>query len=202
MQALFFEVHPRPGHEDHYFERAAALRPELDKQPGLITIDRYKSLTRPDVILSHSLWQDEASLARWRSEPNHHAAQIAGRHKHFADYRLRIAQIIYRWAGGLFAEGAMDGLYNDPTLTDPRFLVIVISKDQPAFGDGESYLSVNNPGSYATIVDAASEKAGRVLISSVPQLPHIETAALGLVSRDYGMFNRAEAPQYFPDLGT
>ena len=59
MHALLFEVEPRPGHGDHYFEHAARLRPIVDAEPGMLFIDRYQSLARAGVILSHSLWQDE-----------------------------------------------------------------------------------------------------------------------------------------------
>ena len=31
-------------------------------------IERYWSLAREGVILSHSLWRNEASIARWRTE--------------------------------------------------------------------------------------------------------------------------------------
>ncbi|MFL4994745.1 MAG: antibiotic biosynthesis monooxygenase family protein, partial [Microvirga sp.] len=79
MHALLFEVLPTPEGRARYFELAAALRPELDQNPGLLFIDRYESLSRPGVILSHSLWRDEASLARWRSNERHYAAQCAGR---------------------------------------------------------------------------------------------------------------------------
>ena len=94
MQALLFELKPREGHEEHYFRHAAALRPLLAQQEGLNYIDRFRSLSRPGVILSHSLWRDEASLAKWRTNRRHHRSQAAGRDEHFEDYRLRISHVL------------------------------------------------------------------------------------------------------------
>ena len=62
MQALMFEVKPKEGHEQHYFDRAAALRPRLERNDGILFIDRYRSLSRAGVILSHSHWRDEPSI--------------------------------------------------------------------------------------------------------------------------------------------
>ena len=101
MIGLFFEVMPRPGHEQAYFDIAAGLRPELDKNPGLLFIDRFRSLVRQNLVLSHSHWRDEASLAKWRSHAKHHAAQLAGRRQHFEDYRLRIGELVCEWLPAL-----------------------------------------------------------------------------------------------------
>ena len=88
MQALLFEMKPRDGHEDHYFRHAERLRPFLLQQEGLIFIERFKALAQPGVILSHSLWRDEASIAKWRTDQEHHKSQTAGRLQHFEDYRI------------------------------------------------------------------------------------------------------------------
>src|SRR5450432_2078029 len=94
MLALLFEVTPKRDGYQRYLDIAAALRPALDKHDGFLFIDRYRSLSKPETILSHSLWRDEASLAAWRTFESHHHAQVAGRDHVFADYRLRIAQVV------------------------------------------------------------------------------------------------------------
>src|ERR1700744_1253433 len=94
MIGLFFEVIPREGHAQHYFELAAALKPELERSGGVLFIDRYTSTSRPDAILSHQWWEDEESLIRWRQNAQHRAIQRAGREQHFADYRLRIGPAV------------------------------------------------------------------------------------------------------------
>src|SRR5262249_9140470 len=91
---LFFEVEPLPGHSARYFELAAALRPELEKNPGLIFIDRYTSIDRPNVVLSHSWWESEETLIAWRQHRPHRAIQKMGREQHFKDYRIRIGRLM------------------------------------------------------------------------------------------------------------
>lgn len=198
MHALFFEVTPRPGHMDHYFERAAALRPILEKNEGLIFIDRYKSLSRPNTILSHSLWKDEASLARWRSDPKHHVAQKAGRDVHFEDYRLRIAQVIRSAAqeSGL-QEWPEAVAYNEPDLTPRRLMAVVESTGKSYGGEGELYLSVNREDIYVTVMPVETDKQGNALVHTAGAQDFVSSVRLCLVSRDYGMFDRREAPQYF-----
>src|SRR3954470_846409 len=91
MFGLFFEVIPLDGHAPRYFELAAALKPELERNGGVLFIDRYTSMDRPDVVLSHSWWESEQALIRWREHSQHRAIQRAGREQHFRDYRIRIA---------------------------------------------------------------------------------------------------------------
>ena len=196
MQALLFEVMPRPGHEDHYLERAAALRPVLDKNAGLVFIDRFRSLDRPGLILSHSLWKDEASLARWRVDAKHQVAQDAGRNTHFADYRLRIAQVL---------DDVRDGetnAYNDPDLTAERFVAIIESSGEPIDGAGEGFSSVYRDDAFVTVATPETGEDGERMVVAAAGLAHVTSARLCLVSRDYGMFDRAEAPQYFPPVPT
>jgi heme-degrading monooxygenase HmoA len=92
--AVIFEVQPREGQQDAYLSIAAALRPELDKIDGFISIERFQSLSEPGRILSLSWWRDEASIAQWRRFEQHRAAQRAGRERIFADYRLRVAEVL------------------------------------------------------------------------------------------------------------
>jgi heme-degrading monooxygenase HmoA len=94
MIAVIFEVVPRDGHADAYFELAAGLRAKLETIDGFISVERFQSLTQPDKILSLSFWRDEDAVRRWRELEAHRAAQRAGRALHFADYRLRVAQVL------------------------------------------------------------------------------------------------------------
>ncbi len=94
MIAVIFEVWPKDGHRQAYLEMAAALRPELEKMDGFISIERFESLYEPGKILSLQFWRDEASVAAWRNLAVHRGAQEAGRSIHFANYRLRVAGVI------------------------------------------------------------------------------------------------------------
>ena len=94
MYALIFEVEPAPGRQQDYLDIAAALRPELEKIDGFVSIERFSSLTSPGKILSLSFWRDEAAIIRWRQHEEHHRAQWQGRGGIFADYRLRVASVV------------------------------------------------------------------------------------------------------------
>jgi heme-degrading monooxygenase HmoA len=94
MIAVIFEVWPADGRRESYLDHAARLRPELEKIDGFISVERFQSLTQPNKVLSLSFWRDEAAVARWRELQTHRAAQQAGRRQHFADYRLRVAQVL------------------------------------------------------------------------------------------------------------
>ena len=94
MMAVIFEVEPALGAMAEYLDTAAALRAELARIDGFISIERFESLTQKGKLLSLSFWRDEAALRRWREVEAHRAAQHAGRTRHFADYRLPVAQVL------------------------------------------------------------------------------------------------------------
>ena len=94
MIAVIFEAQPRPGQTDAYLNAAAALRPMLAEIDGFISIERFESLTQPGKILSLSYWRDEEAVRQWRNVEAHRRIQAAGRESIFADYRLRVAQVI------------------------------------------------------------------------------------------------------------
>ena len=93
MIAVIFEVVPRPGQRDDYFQLAARLRAQLERIDGFISVERFESLTEPGKLLSLSFWRDEEAVERWRTLPEHREAQAAGRNGIFQDYRLRVATV-------------------------------------------------------------------------------------------------------------
>jgi heme-degrading monooxygenase HmoA len=94
MIAIIFEVTLAPGRKQEYLDLAAALRPELERQDGFISIERFSSLSNEGKLLSLSYWRDEAAVQRWRSHEGHRLAQARGRSGVFADYRLRVAGVL------------------------------------------------------------------------------------------------------------
>ncbi len=94
MHAVIFEVWPKPEYKGAYLDIAAALRAELEQVDGFISVERFSSLTEEGKLLSLSFWRDEESIARWRRQSEHQAAQGRGRHELFANYRLRVASVI------------------------------------------------------------------------------------------------------------
>ena len=63
MIAVIFEVEPAEGRFDDYLGHAARLRPVLEQMPGFLSVERFRSLTNPDKLLSLSFWEDEAAVA-------------------------------------------------------------------------------------------------------------------------------------------
>ena len=108
MFAVIFEVWPAPGQRDTYLQMAAALREQLQKMDGFISIERFESLSEPGKMLSLSFWRDEVSLAAWRNIEAHRRAQSAGRDHVFADYRLRIAEVARDYGMQARAEAPAD----------------------------------------------------------------------------------------------
>lgn len=94
MIAVIFEVRPDSGQTESYFQAAADLRPNLDRTDGFVSVERFRSLTDPGKILSLSFFQDENAVRRWRQTDAHRTAQCAGRDYVFADYRLRVAEVL------------------------------------------------------------------------------------------------------------
>ena len=94
MITVIFEAEPRPGRKQAYLDAAARLKPLLEKIDGFISIERFESLTQPGKILSLSVWRDEDAVRQWRNVEEHRRIQAAGRESIFADYRLRVAQVM------------------------------------------------------------------------------------------------------------
>ncbi len=94
MLAVIFEFEPHLDRFADYQQLAASLNPELRKIDGFISIERFESLTQPGKYLSLSIWRDEAAIEQWRNLESHRAAQQAGRQSIFADYRLRVSEVL------------------------------------------------------------------------------------------------------------
>jgi heme-degrading monooxygenase HmoA len=94
MIAVLFEAWPGPDEHTRYLDLAAALRPDLDRIDGFLSIERFESLATPGKLLSLSFWRDEAAVAQWRNTAAHRTTQAAGRAGVFSNYRLRIAEVV------------------------------------------------------------------------------------------------------------
>ena len=94
MYAVIFEVQPKTGLDQDYFDLAAELLPELEEIDGFISVERFSSLYNEGKFLSISFWRDEEALKRWREHHQHQQAQHKGRGRIFEDYRIRVAEVI------------------------------------------------------------------------------------------------------------
>lgn len=189
MFAVIFEVNPRPEAWDEYLAHAAILRPELLAIEGFIANERYASLSSPGWLVSLSVWRDEKSLIRWRTHSLHHAIQGKGRSAIFSDYHLRVGEIVT----DSLATQALPRQRFDATDVGVS-KVVSISERLVEVGElpGEAaFDSITRPGNGLYLKnwdDIASAEAGA----------RMGRRRVVSVIRDYGMFSRTEAPQYFP----
>jgi heme-degrading monooxygenase HmoA len=218
MFSVIFEVHPRPEQWDAYLGAAKSLRPELEQVDGFVDNIRYKSLTREGWILSLSGWRDEKAVVRWRTQMHHHDVQARGRSEILLDYHLRVGQVTQDThvpSGHTLIERRLDetqvGAGTTITLIDAKGLGAqgeAANATKRAQGLGldpnaaglvgwDVFDAVLAPGdlilmlTWRTVAEAAAFEAA-------VQLPPGGRLRQVRVVRDYGMFDRREAPQYYP----
>lgn len=217
MFSVIFEVNPHGEQWDAYLGLAKMLRPELENIDGFIDNIRYRSLTRPGWILSLSGWRDEKALVRWRTRADHHDVQVKGREKVLADYHLRVGQITadnHLPAGSVLTEQRLDvtevGDGTTITLTNP------LDRDDEAIGDHRDVAALAaRLGLIADasglrswdVFDAVLDPGNPILLQSwresqsvaAPSDDHLRHRTVRVI-RDYGMYDRRENPQYYPEL--
>lgn len=98
MIVVVFEVTMKAGQAQRYFDLAAALRPELEKVDGFLSIERFESLGTPGKYVSIHFWRDLAAVERWRAHADHQLAQALGNSEIFADYRITVADVVRRYS--------------------------------------------------------------------------------------------------------
>jgi heme-degrading monooxygenase HmoA len=219
MFAVIFEVNPKPEQWESYLGYARLLRPELEQIDGFIANERFSSRRRDGWLLSLSIWRDEKAVIRWRTLAQHHEVQQKGRLEVFRDYHLRVGEII---SDNQLPAG--QGLLQqrlDETEAAAKLIVLTEAVLDPPpeleFGAVSSRLGAPKDEAQPGLVDwdvfeSISEKCKFILLASWR-----DAAAAGewvspigsgtircrrvRVVRDYGMFDRAEAPQYHPPVG-
>lgn len=188
MHALFFEMRPLPGHLDHYFAHVARLKPVLARHQGLVFLDRYLSLTEPDLILSHQLWADEEAIIAWRADRDHRKSQTAGRNVHFADYRIRVgARVVHQEAG--------HAARTDEAATEAVPHMLALYGTDPVTADGfRAFESVNHKGHFIALASYSALAGAQDALESHIGAAGLQEAAIYSLRRDYGQFDRAQAP--------
>ena len=193
---LFFEVVPNSGHLHHYFSYVEKLKPELEKHKGLIWLNRYEAQLDDYSLLSHQLWDSEKSLENWRQNKQHRLAQKAGIKKHFKDYRIRIGQRLACWQADLVTEINFELTSKSDALLvsiQSRTVISNTAFNKHAVLDG-AYNGLSASDQFITLVtpnDLPSVKPLTSLIST----DSIDKIELFLISRDYSMTNRIQAPR-------
>jgi heme-degrading monooxygenase HmoA len=209
MFVVLFEVTPKPDRWDDYLELAKQLRPKLEAIDGFIDNERFESRRSKGRLLSVSTWRDEKSLVRWRTQGEHHVVQGKGRFAVFADYHLRVGQLTSDTAppDGIVAEPAR---FDETEVGTAKFCSITEASspdtvrrpdvDTSGLLDHELYESITSPGK---MLGLGSWRDGATATNW-----HPKRDASGIrhrlvrVIRDYGMFDRREAPQFYQDVAT
>ena len=193
---LFFEVVPNSGHLHHYFSYVEKLKPELEKHKGLIWLNRYEAQLDDYSLLSHQLWDSEKSLENWRQNKQHRLAQKAGIKKHFKDYRIRIGQRLACWQADLVTETNFELTSKSDALLVSMQSRTVISNtafNKHAVLDG-AYSGLSASDQFITLVTPNDLPSVKALTSSISR-DSIDKIELFLISRDYSMTNRIQAPR-------
>ena len=219
MFSVIFEVHPRPERWEAYLGYAKALRPELEKIDGFVDNVRYRSLTREGWLLSLSSWRDEKAVVRWRTHAQHHGIQEKGRTEVFLDYHLRVGQVTEDSRsppGQALAEQRLDatevGQGTTAMLIDARrppgwvkeMPAVEVARGLGLVPGAEGLVAwdlfdaVLAPGDVILLLSWRDESAAKAFQHQL-RLPDGARLRRVRVVRDYGMFDRREAPQFYPD---
>ena len=219
MFAVIFEVHPKKERWDDYLSLAKQLKPRLEAIDGFIDNERFGSTRTQGSVLSLSTWRDEKAVVRWRTHGEHHGVQEKGRSEVFEDYHLRVGEITAdsRPPMGLAVEEQRFdetdiGEAKTCTITEvspakesnsgPKIDLVMARLQIDSRADGlvdcELFESITNPGKLL-ILGSWRDKSAAGAWKPMPfdgagAIRHREVRII----RDYGMFERREAPQYYP----
>lgn len=221
MFAVIFEVQPKQERKDEYLDLARHLKPMLEAIDGFIDNERFGSKRSEGRVLSLSIWRDEKAVVRWRTHGEHHGVQEKGRFEVFEDYHLRVGEVTadsHPPAGGSVDEKRFDetaiGAAKACTITEvtpadkgslaaqiqafPAHLAL--DTDSDGLVDHEVFESIYNPGKLLLLGSWKDESAARAWtpqsFAGVLSLRHRHVRVI----RDYGMYERREAPQYYADV--
>ena len=220
MFAVVFEVHPAPGKKDDYLAFAKHLKPMLESIDGFIDNERFESRRREGWVLSLSTWRDEKAVVRWRSQGQHHNIQDQARRGIFSDYHLRVCEVT---ADSHPPEGlrVIEQRLDATEIGDAKALAITeISPAADAtfaahadllpsrlgldvkvegLADYDVFESIYSPGKMLLLTSwKTAGDSTRWIPTSFGGVAELRHRLVRNV-RDYGMFDRREAAQYYPD---
>jgi heme-degrading monooxygenase HmoA len=220
MISVLFDVSPKADLWETYLGYATMLRTELEQIDGFVDNVRYASLTREDWILSLSGWDTEKALVRWRTRSRHHEVQEKGRGQVLVDYHLRVGQVTGDSRlpdGHRLVEQRLDetevGEGTTVTLIDaPRPADLVratapaavaawlgLAPDAPGLVSWDVFDAVLSPGDVILLLSWRDSDAAEAFRTAVSLRTDARLRQVRGV-RDYGMYDRRENPQYYPEV--
>lgn len=214
MFAVIFEVQPKKERWDDYLSLAKQLKPKLEAIDGFIDNERFDSRRSEGRLLSLSTWRDEKAVVRWRTHGEHHGVQEKGRFEVFEDYHLRVGEVTadtHPPKGLAVKQERFDeteiGAAKTVTITEVvsdegRAMDIRLGLDRAAAGlvDYELFESIYNAGKLLLLAswrDAEAATAWKP--APIPAARSVRHRQVRII-RDYGMFDRREAPQFYLDV--
>jgi heme-degrading monooxygenase HmoA len=219
MFAVIFEAHPQPSRREAYLEWATLLGTDLRQIPGFVDDGYYQSLTREGWVLSLSTWKDEKALVSWRTHPKHQLAQAKGREEVFVDYILRTGQLTHDTdlpEGCALSEQRLDetvaGAGNTAVLVDTTQAALAPSThgavemashlgldlDATGLTDWDIYEAALTPGRFL-MRTVWHDQAAAEAFETTAAFPGSTRLRRIRIIRFYSMYDRREAPQYYPD---
>jgi heme-degrading monooxygenase HmoA len=215
MFVVIFEVQPKKERWDDYLALAKQLKPKLEAIDGFIDNERFRSRRTEGRLLSLSTWRDEKAVIRWRTHGEHHGVQEKGRFEVFQDYHLRVGEVTADTEppnGLAIEQKRLDeteiGAAKSVTITEvtpsdgARDLAAALGLDPSAGGlvDHELFESIYKAGKLLLLAswrDAGAAGAWKPAPIAAARSPRHRQVR---VVRDYGMFDRREAPQFYPEV--
>jgi heme-degrading monooxygenase HmoA len=220
MFAVIFEVQPKKERWNDYLDLAKFLKPRLEAIDGFIDNERFSSKRTEGRLLSLSTWRDEKAVVRWRTQGEHHGVQRKGRSEIFEDYHLRVGEVTSDTAppAGLPVEQKR---FDETDVGDAKAVTITeltpAENSQPGTGadqlparlglstddgnlvDHEVFESITNPGKLLLLASWRDAASARLWAPGKPEPARSLRHRQVRVIRDYGMFDRREAPQFHPE---
>lgn len=218
MFVVIFEVTPKADRWNDYLALARQLRPKLEAIDGFIDNERFGSKRTEGRLLSLSTWRDEKSVVRWRTHGEHHHVQGKGRFEVFEDYHLRVGEVTSDSAPpkGLQVESARSDATEIAAAKFCTITEVTPLRDTPSAAVSERlhqpeadvsgllgcelFESITSPGKLLILAswrDSSSATRWRPKQSADGiDIRHRQVRVI----RDYGMFDRREAPQFHTDV--
>jgi len=221
MFAVIFEVQPRKERWNDYLDLAKYLKPKLEATEGFIDNERFSSKRSEGRVLSLSIWRDEKSVVRWRTQGEHHGVQEKGRLAIFEDYHLRVGEV----TDDTETKGLPVGQrrFDETEVGDAK--MVTITELTPADGgnpgaradllashlglqsgheglvDHEVFESIYVSGKLLLLASwRDGDAAGAWTPGKGPEAAKALRHRRVRIIRDYGMFDRREAPQFYPEV--
>jgi heme-degrading monooxygenase HmoA len=214
MFLAIFEVHPKAERFDEYVALAKRLRPTLEKIEGFVDNERFQSKRRPGWVLSLSSWRDEKSMVRWRATGVHHIAQKRGRAEILEDYHLRIGDVTVDTDAP--DNAPVHEQRFDETEVGAKFVTVTeLTPEREAFNvtaalgldtsrqglvNYDLFTSIYNPGKLALLALWTDRKSSGEWLPVKSEGVRMLRHRCVRIVRDYGMFDRREAPQFFSNV--